>query len=199
MWSVCRHAPHCCVTGRFHRHPQPQPFSHRQSRQGGRYQQSKRPETSLSTNATSWAIGSTLQCRANGDVPRAHLLCPWFDAATETKIASQLDLKTWLLDAVQAVVDTIPAANLGTALWEGEVVGLLRQRLAKGLTPPSPVNKPLRSRSRTLSLRPSSSSASVSNSPSESSEEEERGLEALEWVRPSAGGARTHRMHPRAD
>ena len=52
--------------------------SHRQSRQGGRYRQSQRPETSLSTNATSWAIGSTLQCRANGDVPRAHLLCPWF-------------------------------------------------------------------------------------------------------------------------
>ena len=76
---------------------------------------------------------------------------PLVYAATETKIASQLDLKTRLLDAVQAVVDTIPAANLGTALWEGEVAGLLRQRLAKGLTPPSPVNKPLRSRSRTSS------------------------------------------------
>ena len=123
---------------------------------------------------------------------------PLVYAATDTKIASQVDLKTRLLDAVQTVVDTIPAANLGTARWEGEVVGLLRQRLAKGLTPPSPVNQLLESRSRTLSSRPSSSSTSVSNSPSESSEEEERGLEALEWVRPSAGGARTHRMHPRA-
>ena len=61
---------------------------------------------------------------------------PLVYAATETKIASQLDLKTRLLDAVQAVLDKIPAANLGTALWEGEVVGLLRQRVAKGLTPP---------------------------------------------------------------
>ena len=68
---------------------------------------------------------------------------------------------------------------------------------SKGLHLCSPVNKPLRTRSQTSS-RSSSSSTSVSNSPSESSEEEERGLEALEWVRPSAVGARTQRMHPRA-
>ena len=173
-----------------------------------RFPSSKSPRRTLPTVAEAgnipiderYQLGDWINASMQGK--RRRTACsssmPLVYAATETKIASQLDLKTRLLDAVQAVVDTIPAANLGTALWEGEVVGLLRQRLAKGLTPPSPVNKPLRSRSRTLSSRPSSSSTSVSNSPSESSEEEERGLEALEWVRPSAGGARTHRMHPRA-
>ena len=139
-----------------------------------RFPSSKSPRRTLPTVAEAgnvpiderYQLGDWINASMQGK--RRRIACssfmPLVYAATETKIASQLDLKTWLLDAVQAVVDTIPAANLGTELWEGEVVGLLRQRLAKGFTPPSPVNKPLRSRSRTLSSRPSSSSISVSNS-----------------------------------
>ena len=174
-----------------------------------RFPSSKSPRRTLPTVAEAgnipiterYQLGDWINASMQGK--RRRTACssfmPLVCAATETKIASQLDLKTRLLDAVQAVVDTIPAANLGTELWEGEVVGLLRQRLAKGFTPPSPVNKPLRSRSRTLSSRPSSSSISGSNSPSEGSEEEERGLEALEWARPSVGGCSDAPHVPKSD
>ena len=106
-------------------------------------------------------------------------------AATDTKIASQLDLKTQLLDARRT---QFPPRTLGTARWEGEVVGILRQRLAKGPTAGITFSDVILASLKLFYFR--------LELPSESSEEEERYLEALEWVRPSAGCSDAPHAHP---